>query len=119
MIEHRPSTVPSGPGEIWVLGWMTELERRVRGPCVKASLVSFAQILFVWSRRFGSGADDLLGDDFIGDDFVGDAEERLTGLLVGDGGLRSIKTNGKSRLELDNLPSTSPTINYLYRQTYR
>lgn len=35
-------------------------------------------MLFVCNLKLGSGKDDLEGD------FIGDAEERLTGLLVGD-----------------------------------
>lgn len=48
----------------------------MKRPFVRESLVSFAQMLFVWSRRLTSGKDALEGDDF-----VGDAEERLTGLF--------------------------------------
>jgi len=55
-------------------------------PCVKESFVSFAQMLLLWSRRFGSGNAAFDGED----DFVGDAEDRFTGLLVGEGNFRSI-----------------------------
>jgi hypothetical protein len=65
---------------------MTELDRSVRVPCVNPSFVSFAHKLFVCNRRLGSGNADLEGDP----DFIGDAEDRLTGLFVGEGGLRSI-----------------------------
>jgi hypothetical protein len=50
-------------------------------PLVNTSFVSFAQMLFVCNLKLTSGKDALLGD------FVGDAEERLTGLFVGDGSI--------------------------------
>jgi hypothetical protein len=65
---------------------MTEFDRSVRVPCVNPSFVSFAHKLFVCNRRLGSGKADLDGDP----DFVGDAEDRLTGLFVGEGGFKSI-----------------------------
>jgi len=55
-------------------------------PCVKTSFVSFAQTLLLWSRRFGSGNEDFDGED----DLVGEAEERLTGLFVGEGNFKSM-----------------------------
>jgi hypothetical protein len=39
----------------------------------------------VCSRRFGSGAETFEGDE----DLEGEAEDRLTGLFVGEGGLSS------------------------------
>lgn len=66
---------------------MTEFDRSVSVPCGKASLLSFAQTLLVWRRKFGSGVADLLGEDFVGDA----AEERLTGLFAGDASLTSIR----------------------------
>jgi hypothetical protein len=55
----------------------------VRGPCDNESLTSLAQMLFVWSRRFGSGSAALEGEDLVGD-LEGEAEGRFTGLFVGD-----------------------------------
>jgi hypothetical protein len=75
---------------IWTFGWITEFERRVNVPCVNPIFVSFAHRLLVCNRRLGSGKADLEGEP----DFVGDAEDRLTGLFVGEGGFSSISTYG-------------------------
>ena len=77
-IEHLPRVVPSLDGVICTFGCTTEFERCVNTPSVNTSFVSFAQMLFVCNLKLTSGKDALEGD------FIGDAEERLTGLLVGD-----------------------------------
>ena len=58
--------------------------------------MSLAQILFVCNRSFGSG-----NETFVGDDFVGDAEDRFTGLFVGDGNFTSIVNNKGSHAARD------------------
>jgi len=66
-------------------------------PCVKTSFVSFAQTLLLWSRRFGSGNEDFDGDDdLVGDDdLLGDAEDRFTGLFVGESNFKSMTRTKK------------------------
>jgi len=54
----------------------------VNTPLVNTSLVSFAQMLLVCNLRLISGK-----DAFEGEVFIGDAEDRLTGLFVGDGSI--------------------------------